>query len=219
MHLYLVRHGQSQLNAQRIHQVSTVGLSDLGRQQAALVSRRLTALDIDVLLSSPYTRAYQTAAAIGEATSQAVASTPLLVEVRRPSVMQGRSYDDPAVLAIKEDMLQHTDEVEWRHSDEETPVEAMARAAACLNLWQGLRRDGARSIVAVTHGRFLTTLVALMLYGHELGPRDISRIESFLQMHNAGITRCDLLDDGRWILVTWNDHAHLDAVATRPIER
>ena len=210
MRLYLVRHGQSSFNAQRLHQVNTVELSDLGRRQAALVSRRLAALAIDALLSSPYERAYQTAAAIGEAAGLIAAVTPLLVEVRRPSVIQGRSYDDPEVVAVKEDILQHTDEVEWRHSDEETSLEAAARAAACLDLWQGLRRDGAGSVVAVTHGRFLTTLVALMLYGHELGPRDIRRVESFLQMHNVGITRCDLADDGNWTLVTWNDHAHLD---------
>ncbi len=213
MRLYLVRHGQSSFNAQRLHQVNTVELSDLGRRQAALVSRRFAGMTIDALLSSPYTRAYQTAAAIGEATGQPVASTPLLVEVRRPSVIQGRSYDDPEVLTIKEATLHHAGHVDWRHSDEETPVEATARAAACVDLVESLRRDGAGSVAAVTHGRFLTTLVALMLYGDDLRPRDIQRLELFLQMHNTGITRCDLADDGRWTLVTWNDHAHLSELA------
>lgn len=219
MRLYLVRHGQSQFNAQRRHQVSTVGLSDLGLQQAALVSRRLVGMSIGTLLSSPYERAYQTAAAIGEATGLPVAVTPLLVEVRRPSIIQGRSYDDPEAAAVKEVILRYVAQTDWRHSDEETPAEAASRARACLTLWEELRRDGAECVAAVTHGRFLTTLVALMLYGDELHPRDILRLESFARMHNTGLTRCDLAADGRWTLLSWNDHAHLDALATPPIER
>jgi len=212
MRVYLVRHGESHLNARQIHQMSTAGLSALGARQAGLLARRLAGLEVDTLLSSPYERARQTAEVVAGAVGQAIVFTSLLVELKRPSVIEGRHYEDPEVLAIKDALVRYAERADWRHSDEETFGEVTARARECLALFEGLQREGRDTVVAITHGWFLTMLVALMLYGDDLRPRDALRLQAFAQVRNTGITRCDRGADGRWTLVTWNDHAHLDVL-------
>ncbi len=213
MQVYLVRHGESHLNARQIHQMSSAGLSELGLRQAALLARRLAGVGADALLSSPYERARQTAEVVAAAAGQPIIFTPLLVELKRPSVIEGRHYEDPEVVAIKDALVRYADRADWRHSDEETLGEATARARDCLALFEGLRQEGRDTVVAVTHGWFLTMLVALMLYGDDLRPRDVLRLQAFARVYNTGITLCDYGTDGRWRLVTWNDHAHLESLA------
>jgi broad specificity phosphatase PhoE len=204
--VYLIRHAESEFNARRIHQFSTTALSARGVEQAGLLARRLAHLPVDVLLASTHERARQTAAVVARAVEREVQATPLLVEVKRPSIIEGRGYDEPDVVPIKEALARAFGPGGWRHSDEETFDDLVARGRECLGL---LRSLDARLVVAITHGYFLTVLVALMLHGDELSPRDIVRLECHTRIANTGITRCDYgLGEG-WTLVTWNDHAHL----------
>lgn len=61
--LYLIRHGQSVTNSNPniIGQTATEPLSDLGKQQAQLLGKRLSKEQIDIVYSSTYDRAYNTA--------------------------------------------------------------------------------------------------------------------------------------------------------------
>jgi broad specificity phosphatase PhoE len=203
--VYLIRHAESEFNARRIHQFSTTPLSARGVEQAGLLARRLAYLPVDVLLTSTHERARQTAAVVARAVEREVQATPLLVEVKRPSIIEGRGYDEPDVVAIKAALARAFGPGGWRHSDEETFDDLVARGRKCLGL---LRSLDARLVVAITHGYFLTVLVALMLHGDELSPRDIVRLERHTRIANTGITRCDYGPDDGWTLVTWNDHAH-----------
>ena len=64
---YFVRHGQSTANATGIIAGSSdPRLSDLGREQANITGVQLKSYNISVILSSPYTRAKQTADIIAE---------------------------------------------------------------------------------------------------------------------------------------------------------
>ncbi len=210
MRLYLVRHAESKFNAGRIHQLPSSPLSRRGLEQAQVLARRLSDLPADTLLSSPYTRALQTAEPVARALGLPVMVTPLVAELKRPSAVQGRSYDDPEVIAIKEAVARGYTTPGWRHSDEETFGDAQARGLAFLHNMQILDSD---TVVTITHGGFLTFLVALMLLGETPRPHDVVRWQSSTHVHNTGITRCDY--DPRkdlWTLVTWNDCAHLSLV-------
>ena len=67
MKVFLVRHGETDYNAQGIFQgYSPVPLSARGRQQAALVAERLLSLQPQVLYSSDIWRAQETANIIGQ---------------------------------------------------------------------------------------------------------------------------------------------------------
>ena len=59
MDLYIIRHGESQGNIGL--DVEDPHLTELGQKQAELLALRLRNIDFDVILSSPLTRAVQTA--------------------------------------------------------------------------------------------------------------------------------------------------------------
>lgn len=59
MDLYIIRHGESQGNIGL--EVEDPHLTELGQKQAELLALRLRNIDFDVILSSPLTRAVQTA--------------------------------------------------------------------------------------------------------------------------------------------------------------
>ena len=62
LHLMLVRHGETEWNAQRRYQgQSDTPLSELGVRQAKLVAERLAGREIDALYASDLMRAWETA--------------------------------------------------------------------------------------------------------------------------------------------------------------
>ena len=62
MHLYVVRHGETEYNAQGRYAGSTdVPLNDTGIRQAVQLSQQLAGIPFDVIVSSPLWRARQTA--------------------------------------------------------------------------------------------------------------------------------------------------------------
>ena len=78
--IYFVRHGQSTANAGGVTMAhAEIPLSDLGRQQAALVSELLDVKPI-LLLSSTYVRAVDTARPFSEKTGCPITPHPLLHE-------------------------------------------------------------------------------------------------------------------------------------------
>jgi broad specificity phosphatase PhoE len=60
MRLYLVRHGESEANKNRLFSLPTVPLTDQGIKDAESVGRVLSGTKFDRVLVSPYTRARQT---------------------------------------------------------------------------------------------------------------------------------------------------------------
>lgn len=215
MRVYFVRHAESKLNALHIHQVPSVGLSELGLQQAERVARRCAALPIDVIVSSTYERAKQTAEYVSKALDKPIDFSPLLAEVRNPSALDGRHHDDPDVMSIKRLIRENFHRPGWRYADEETFFETKERAQRCL---QHVIDLGLEHVLLVTHGGFMTMMVAVMLYGADLQPHDYLRLRLFVGARNTGITVCDYAAEEGWKLITWNDHAHLDCLEEEAIE-
>jgi broad specificity phosphatase PhoE len=65
-HFYFIRHGQSVANSQKIIATASSPLSSLGISQAQAAATALKSKNIDLILSSPLTRAKQTAELIAE---------------------------------------------------------------------------------------------------------------------------------------------------------
>src|SRR5262245_33060415 len=68
--VYFVLHGQSEDNVAPVFQPPESPLSAVGRHQAARIAARVATRAFDVLLASPYRRAYETAAVISQVTGK-----------------------------------------------------------------------------------------------------------------------------------------------------
>jgi 2,3-bisphosphoglycerate-dependent phosphoglycerate mutase len=210
MHVYFVRHAESQYNALDRHQLATIGLSEFGIKQAEDVGQRLSTKTIDVILSSPYERARQTAEFVSAAVQKPVELTALLTEIKRPSVIEGRHHDDPEAVRIRRTIRDNFHDPAWRYADEETFFDVRDRAVQCIKCITCLDKS---NVLLVTHGGIMGMIIAVMLHGEQLEVRAFLKLQAFLHADNAGITLCDYTNDKTWKLITWNDCAHLERLA------
>lgn len=92
MPLFLIRHGETALNAARVLQPADTPLSSAGLRQADALASRLARLGLAAIVSSDLPRALRTAEAICETTGLAITTSPLLRE-RNFGELRGLSYD------------------------------------------------------------------------------------------------------------------------------
>lgn len=208
MKLYCVRHGESILNlGMRIHQTSDTPLSSAGVKQAELVAKRLRDIDVDAIIASDYNRAKHTASIIHSSIGKPLEFNPLLRELKKPSEIEGKAYDDESIRHIKAEIEKNVNDPEWKFSDEESFREFVGRGITFLE--QVGNRDEA-NLVVVSHGQFLNMVAALITIGEErLTPELYYHFFAHTWMTNTGITVFEQWEPGRWYLLTWNDHAHL----------
>ena len=185
---YLVRHGQTLLNATHTRQGEDGALSPKGREQAERVGRALEQTHISRIISSTYPRATETAVIIATHLKASIVYSSLFVERRNPSEIIGKSTHDPDVIRIVDqmDLAYHDDD--YRFSDEENFVDMRNRARQCLDF---LARQSATKTAVVTHHVLLKMLIAYLLYRDRLHASDFAKLAFFNTSDNAGITVCE----------------------------
>ena len=185
MKVYLVRHGESKLNAKRIHQNAKSELSELGVKQAEFVAKRFIRIPVDVIVASPFTRAKQTAEIINSVLKKPIKFTSLLAEQKRPTVIEGLHYDDPAVIEIHKLIKVNWHNPAWRHSDEETFFDLKERAEKVIENVLELKKE---NVLLVTHGDIMGMIFLILAQKDKLEPNDYWRFRTFLAINNTGIT-------------------------------
>jgi len=206
MRVYIVRHGESEANAKGIYQHRDVKLSETGVKQAHTVAQRFLHIPINSIYSSSFERAKKTADIIGNTIHKPVELLPLLTEIKRPTVIEGKKPGEPEARSIMRLIKSMWHDPLWRHSDEETFFDVRTRAMQLLDHIQ--KMNHAEQILLVSHGTFIRMLICVMIYGESLTPGKFKKYLRFLQTTNTGITVCDF-DHHKWRLLTWNDQAHL----------
>lgn len=206
-HLLLVRHGESNWNAEgRIQGQRCAGLSPSGHEQAEQMARALVRRHPAAsLATSDLQRTVETAAPLAAALGVEAQVDPRLRE-RHFGAWEGRLRDD--VRAEDADRWRR-----WRHGEdvivevggEPAPV-LVARVLEVFRALLDATADGGAAI-AVTHGGTIWhgTHALLGLPVPSLGG-----------VANASVAQLAVDGDGRWaVLDRWNEVGHLD-VAVRP---
>lgn len=236
MELYLIRHGQSTNNAQGTDQPNRVrdaALTALGRSQAAALAAYLAGGDrseialryyadtyrqegwvkaqIDRVYCSAMLRALQTAQPVGAALGIA---PEVWVDIHEHGGIfeedgNGGRRGAPG-LTRAEIGAQFPDYVlpdavterGWYTGDYETHAACQGRAISVARQLREWAATGAGRVVLITHGTFLDSLLKALLNSLPGGGH-------FYYHYNTGITRIDLLADGRLGLHYLNRTAHL----------
>jgi len=149
MTILLVRHGETDGNAQRVLQRADVPLNERGMRQAELVARRLFEHGHVHILCSDLPRARMTAAPITALSGIAIEESPLLQE-RNFGDLRGTAYDalgyDPFGLDVAP-------------PNGETWPAFHARVADAFAFIVTRRRSVSGTLVVVTHGLVCRALV------------------------------------------------------------
>jgi broad specificity phosphatase PhoE len=205
MKLYLVRHGQSNGNLNKRHQHSDTPLSDLGKQQAQELARRFSTIPIDIILTSHFDRARETAKIVATEIDRPLETSELLREIKRPSEIEGKLTSDPNAVDIKDKIKANIHDPNWHYSDEENVYDLIARAKDFL---KSLENHKEVNILAVSHGRIIEAIVGTVVLGDSLVPELFDQIKDSMYLSNTGITVLEKTNN-QWHLLTWNDNAHL----------
>lgn len=177
MSIYLVRHGQTDGNKNRILQTPDTPLSDLGLGQAEQLAKHLAPLNIKRILCSDHLRTQQTAAAITNLQPTALTLEPLLRE-RSFGDLRGRSYDDIAV-----DFFHP----EYAPPNGETQQQFSQRMHKAWEMILTIHQQVTGSLVVMTHGLVLRQLIKQ----HLIIPSEILMLSDF---RNTCITEVDAKD-------------------------
>lgn len=213
-YLYLIRHGQSEVNAQpdMLGQTPDSRLTEKGRVQAKLLGDRFKkeGLSLDHVFASPYTRAFDTAKiAVGE-------NTPIIVheDLREYSAgdwtgtSRHTTYDVPVLLKM----------AAQRHQFLPPNGESMNMVERRISRWvedqilynkdiqqeaekRHVKKQPPMNIFVFSHGMTIKCLL------HNIMGFD----QSFtwkLTVDNTAINKLYFNHEG-WRLLTINDHAHL----------
>ena len=199
MQVILVRHGETEYNAQgRLQGYAPVSLSTRGRQQAMLVGPRVQPLRPTVLYSSDIQRAHETAAILSEHVGLPVQLCTGLREWNIGNWIDRMAEEFYAHLAaIRAHPATHVPE------GGESQVQTQARMVAQMHAWADQHAEA--TILGVSHGMAIDLFVR-----HILG-LDVRQSPPY-RIANASIN-IFRYQDKKWEIVTLNDIGHLTSLA------
>lgn len=206
MNVFLVRHGQTLLNQNNTHQYSSTPLSERGLHEAEHIAEYLRESKIDAIYSSPLARAKQTAEVISRVSGKKVIFLDELKEVKKPSAIEGKSHDDPAIQQIKQGIKNNFSCKNWHHSDEENFWDIQRRVSHLIKLVEG-KREG--NILFVSHGIVIKMFLSLCIFKEKLTAPEFLAFYEHIHISNTGVTHCRYSTKLGWKVMRVNDTAHL----------
>lgn len=224
MKVYFVRHGEGEHNVNKVYSTPHFNLTQKGIKQAESLADRLINFPIELILSSPYQRTKQTseiirthfASSSDKQKAPEVIFTDLLEELKRPSEISGKSWEDPEIIKIRQLMYENFHKKDWHFSDEENFYDLKQRA---LKFIEYLEKFEQKHILIVSHINMIKMIVLTMMFAESLSPDIFSRAYDFLTLSTSGLTICQKTDNTHnyfgterktlWELITWNDQSHL----------
>ena len=202
---YFVRHGESESNVgERYADDETAPLTEKGRGQADALADRCAKLPIEVIFASPLARTKETATKISERINIPIEFSRELVERPIPSELHGRLRKDADTRKIMD---------EWENGilvDEQEFTDLKDRAGRALAM---LEKRPESKIVVVTHGYFMRTILAYVIFGPSFTSEEFGHIvKAIPNTEKSHLSVFRYYEDGRenpWKLWIWNDHSHL----------
>ena len=205
--ILVARHGQTESNRDGLfcgH--SETALTQLGRDQAAALGRRLESVHIAAAYTSDFSRAIETAAIALHGRGLAPCVDPDLREIhygewemQRERIV-ARSHPQQWKLMRAEDPA-------WRPPGGETILDVRARTAAALR--RIVRAHTGQAVLVVTHGTAINCMFAEVL---GMAPESTFRIA----VANCGLSEVRARRGGRLVVSLLNDTHHLEGLAGSP---
>lgn len=149
MSIYLIRHGQTNGNRDRILQTPDTPLSDLGHQQAKQLAQAFQDISVENIICSDYIRTQQTAAPLHAIQQSSFSLQPLLRE-RSFGDLRGKAYAD-----IDADIFDES----YAPPNGETQHQFIERVNLAWEFILETYQNMQGSLVVMTHGLVLRELI------------------------------------------------------------
>jgi probable phosphoglycerate mutase len=205
-HVVIIRHGQSQGNAEgRFGGHTDTPLSPRGRKQAQATARALASEKFSAIYSSDLPRAIATASPLAKLTGVALETTEALRE-RSVGVMEGLTFEEAAEQHPEQYQALLRRDFEHVLLGGESYRQTLDRASRQLDEAIEQHKGGRIAFFAHTG-----TICILIL--HLMGALDAPDLKPvWIATANCGIARFDLRDDGFVRVLSINDTRHLEGI-------
>jgi probable phosphoglycerate mutase len=205
-HVVIIRHGQSQGNAEgRFGGHTDTPLSPRGRRQAEATARALASERFAAIYSSDLPRAIATATPLARLTGAPIETTEALRE-RSVGVMEGLTFEEAAELHPEQYQALLRRDFEHVLLGGESYRQTLDRASRQLDEAIEQHKGGRIALFAHTG-----TICILIL--HLMGALDAPDLKPvWIATANCGIARFDLRDDGFVRVLVINDTRHLTGI-------
>jgi broad specificity phosphatase PhoE len=202
-HVVIIRHGQSQGNAEgRFGGHTDTPLSPRGRRQAEATARALAPEKFDAIYSSDLPRAIETATPLARLTGAPLENTEALRE-RSVGVMEGLTFEEAAEQHPEQYQALLRRDFEHVLLGGESYRQTLDRASRKLDEVIEQHKGGRIALFAHTG-----TICILIL--HLMGALDAPELKPvWIATANCGIARFELRDDGFVRVLVINDTRHL----------
>lgn len=201
MELFLIRHGLTDWNRERVCQGQTdVPLNDEGRDQARKLGARLAKVNFDAAFSSDLSRAHETAQIALADRGLDITINPMLREMAFGE-WEGQHLAELFTRLPEERAKWLEDPGAWQPPGGECLATVQERMSRCLDeLWA--RSDEYERVVVFSHGFAILTYICAVI------GTPLQRFRQ-LWMHSTGITELTHIS-GRIVVKRLNDHSHLE---------
>jgi probable phosphoglycerate mutase len=205
-HVVIIRHGQSQGNAEgRFGGHTDTPLSPRGRRQAEATAKALATERFSAIYSSDLPRAIETASPLAQLTGVKLITTDALRE-RSVGVMEGLTFEEAAEQHPEQYQALLRRDFEHVLVGGESYRQTLDRSSRQLDEAIELHKGGRIALFAHTG-----TICILIL--HLMGALDAPDLKPvWIATANCGIARFDLRDDGFVRVLTLNDTRHLAGI-------
>jgi alpha-ribazole phosphatase len=204
--LFLVRHGQSNGNAEgRFGGHSPTPLSELGKQQAELTAKTLLKERITAIYSSDLLRAVQTAEPLAKITDLPIIATPAFRE-RKVGVLEGLTFDESKAAHPKDYYALVNRNIHHVITNGESYRQLLRRATKELH--EILRTHQGENVVIFSHTGAICYLT-LYLIG---AINRQTKTTPWLVTSNCGINRFEIRSRTNIRVHAFNDTRHLQQI-------
>ena len=207
--LYCVRHGQSEKNVNNIYDpTGNEPLTELGKKQAESLAERFLHIELDVIYSSKFLRAKQTAEVISKTTNTPHITLDFVHEYQKynDAIHAGKDKKGDEIKAFMQELYKAWEEgnLDFDKSNE-TPREYLSRLDKFAELLENSEQE---NILLVSHEGFIRALAVHKLFDLRVHTEFFPILMKQMKLSNTGIVEFEI-ENGKWILKHWNDVAHL----------
>ena len=174
MHVYFVRHGETNLNRRSVHQSPSEPLNEQGFDQARSVGEALRPMNASFLVSSNYDRAAQTARMIGQCIGVETKYHELFREVVWPTVLTGKSLRSAHTFWYLFLSVLFRNNPKWRYGDGENFFDIYHRIQRTFAYIESLT-EAHDTIVIVSHSEYISLIISYLCHDKKLSLRELVR--------------------------------------------
>lgn len=188
MHVYFVRHGETDLNVRHLLQSPSVPLNVHGYDEARTVGEYLRVVNAGRLVTSSQERALQTARTIGSIIGLTPQPMSMFREIDRPTALIAVSIFNIRTLWYLTLSVLHRNNLKWRYKDAENFGDIYRRVHAAFTYIESLAEEH-KPIIIVSHSVFINLMITYMCHDRILTLRDIVKT----LLHINELKNCDVI--------------------------